>query len=306
MAGSGLLALLDDITALLDDIAVLSKAAAGKTIGITGDDLAVNAHVVVGIDPARELPIVWSVAKGSFKNKLFLIPGALALNFAAPAAITPILMLGGVYLCYEGTEKILHARHSAKEDSRHEKLTAAAIKSPAALQAFEKNKIRGAINTDLILSTEIIAVTLGTVATEPFITQVIVLTGIGAAITVGIYGLVAAIVKLDDLGLHLEKTSGTKMMRALGSGLVQAAPVIMKFLAVAGTAAMLLVGGELILHGIPEAQHALHSFALTLPVGGWGQSAAEMLMATLAGATAGLLAIPVTASARRLYKRLFC
>lgn len=294
MAAGGLLALLDDITTLLDDVAVLSKVAAGKTAGISGDDLAVNSQMLIGIDPKRELPIVWSVAKGSFKNKLFLIPGALALNFALPAAITPILMLGGAYLCYEGMEKTLHFRQTAGDVRHHEALTAAALKSTEALQIFERDKIRGAINTDLILSGEIIAVTLGTVATSPFVTQVIVLSTIGIAITVGIYGLVAGIVKLDDLGLHLVKTRGSslfaKTMRWLGGGLIQAAPKLMKFLAVAGTAAMLLVGGELIIHGIPGTEHFMHG-----PLG--------MVYAVVAGVIIGLCAIPAVKAAKKLYKK---
>lgn len=291
MAGSGLLALLDDITTLLDDVAAFSKVAAGKTAGISGDDLAVNSRVIVGVDPSRELPIVWAVAKGSLKNKAYLIPGALILNFILPAAITPLLMLGGAYLCYEGMEKILHSHGGKKE---HENLTTAAARSPAALYAFEQNKIKGAINTDLILSGEIIAVTLGTVAAQPFLVQVSVLSAIGIVLTVGIYGLVAAIVKLDDLGLHMSKTSGVhgfaKSLRACGRGLVQAAPKLMKFLGIAGTAAMFLVGGELILHGIPGAAEKLHAFGIAA--------------ALVTGIVAGLIAIPAVKAGTVLAARL--
>jgi len=307
MAGSGLLALLDDITTLLDDVAAISKAAAGKTAGISGDDLAVNSHVIVGVDPSRELPIVWAVAKGSFKNKGYLIPGALILNFILPAAITPLLMLGGAYLCYEGMEKTLHSLHGAESGKHHRNLTAAAIKSPQALYEFEKNKIKGAINTDLILSAEIIAVTLGTVAAEPFIVQLSVLGAIGVVLTAGIYGLVAVIVKLDDLGLHLAETPGNgppvKILRALGNGLVQAAPKIMRFLAVAGTAAMLLVGGELILHGIPGAESGVHALAQLVSARGWLQSVAGMAAALITGVAAGLMAIPVLKVMAVLYAR---
>jgi len=218
-----------------------------------------------------------------------------------------LLMLGGAYLCYEGIEKILRSLHGAEGSKRHRNLTSAAIKSPEALYEFEKNKIKGAINTDLILSAEIIAVTLGTVAAEPFIVQVSVLSAIGIAITAGIYGLVAMIVKLDDLGLHLAKISGNgplaKILRVFGNGLVQAAPKIMRFLAVAGTAAMLLVGGELILHGIPGAEHGAHALAPLVSASSWMQSAIGMAAALITGITAGLIAIPVMKVMTVLYAR---
>lgn len=278
MAAGGLLALLDDIAAVLDDVAVMSKVAIKKTAGIAGDDLAVGASTVTGADPARELPVVWAVAKGSFINKLYLVPGALLLNAVAPFLIKPILMAGGVFFCYEGVEKILHAR-SKKDDK---KATAAFVEGEAALLEFEKQKIRSAIKTDLVLSAEIVAVTLGVVASSPFSTQLAVLSAIALLMTVGIYGLVAGIVKLDDLGFHLSKKRSPAAKR-FGILLVQAAPKVMKALSVIGTAAMLLVGGELILHGIPATAHALHE------VSGFVSAAASAIM----GLIIGFIAIPV-------------
>jgi predicted DNA repair protein MutK len=306
MAVGGLLALFDDITTVLDDIAVLSKVAVQKTVSISGDDLAVNSLTVHGVDPKRELPIVWSVAKGSLRNKAILIPSALALNLIAPAAITPILMVGGAYLCYEGVEKILHKARGSKEKKHHEALTAAAAKSAEDLQSFERKKIKGAIKTDLILSAEIIAITLGTVAAAPFMTQLAVLSAIGAAMTFGIYGLVGAIVKLDDVGLHLTKIGAknpvAKGLRVLGRGLVNTAPRIMQGLTVAGTAAMLLVGGGLILHGIPGGEHAIEAFMHTIAATGVGQSLIGMAIEVGAGIAAGLAAIPVVKALPSLMK----
>lgn len=296
MAVTGLLALLDDVTALLDDVAVLSKAAATKTAGISGDDLAVNSHAVIGVDPKRELPVVWAVAKGSFINKLFLIPGALVLNFVAPAAIGPILVLGGIFLCYEGIEKVLH-KPDAADEKNHHALTAAAIQSPEALMAFEQKKIKGAINTDLILSGEIVVISLGVVAAAPFMTQLAVLSAVGVGITVGIYGLVAGIVKLDDLGLAMANAKGDNLVartvRASGNGLVRACPSIMKTIGIVGTAAMLMVGGGLVLHhGLPAVAHAISAFVGTITANGVAQAAIGMAVEAVAGVTAGLLAIP--------------
>lgn len=276
MAAGGLLALLDDIATVLDDVAVMSKVAVKKTAGIAGDDLAVGAGTVVGADPARELPVIWAVAKGSFINKLYLVPGALLLNFIAPFLILPLLMAGGAFLCYEGVEKILHARQTRAGKKNDEKLLQAFEKSPEALLAFEKSKIRAAINTDLILSGEIVAIALGAVAEKPFVTQVGVLSAIAIFMTVGIYGLVAAIVKIDDAGFYLIKRP-QKILRSLGDILVQAAPKIMKALSVIGTAAMILVGGELILHGIPPAEHILHG------AGALMNAAAALLTGLLTG-----------------------
>lgn len=281
MAAGGLLALLDDIATVLDDVAVMSKVAVKKTAGIAGDDLAVGAGTVTGADPTREIPVVWAVAKGSFINKVYLIPGALALNLVAPFLIQPLLMAGGAFLCYEGAEKILHARHTKADKKHDEKLVKAFEKSPQALLDFEKSKIRAAINTDLILSGEIVAVTLGAVAEKSFSTQLGVLCAIGLLMTVGIYGLVAGIVKLDDFGLYLAKRK-RKLVRRLGTGFVHAAPKIMKGLSVVGTAAMILVGGELIVHGIPAAAHILHDAGRFMNIGA----------AAATGLLAGLAAIP--------------
>lgn len=256
MAAGGLLALLDDITALLDDIAVMTKVAAAKAAGITGDDLAVNAEAMIGIDPKRELPIVWRVAKGSFRNKLILIPAALALSAFADFLITPLLMLGAAYLCFEAAEKVLHA---AKPAPRPADAAAAAEKDLAKL---EKQKISGAVQTDFILSAEIVAVTLGIVKDMPLGQQAVVLCLVGVAMTIGVYGLVAGIVKIDDLGMLLSrrKASGTAK---LGRGILRAAPWLMKSLAFAGTAAMFLVGGGIVVHGIP----ALSQWMESLPRG---------------------------------------
>lgn len=252
MAAGGLLALLDDLTSILDDVAALSKVAAQKTAGISGDDLAVNAQMLTGLEARRELPIVWAVAKGSFKNKCYLVPGALFLNWAAAWTITPLLMLGGLYLCFEGAEKILHTRSKKSRKA----LTAAAVKSAEDLLTLEKDKIRQAINTDLILSAEIVAIALSTVAAKPFMTQATVLCVIAIAMTVGVYGLVAGIVKLDDFGLYLSRKK-RRWQKNFGGWLVRATPGMMKIISIVGTAAMFMVGGGILLHGIPGLGHAL-------------------------------------------------
>jgi uncharacterized protein len=264
MAGSSLLILIDDITLLLDDVAAMSKVAAKKTAGVLGDDLALNAQQVSGIRAERELPVVWGVAKGSFKNKLILVPAALALSAFAPWSITPILMVGGAYLCYEGFEKIAHPFLHSKEDEEHQHDLIEAFHNPEIdLEAFEKEKIEGAIRTDFILSAEIIVIALGTVADKDLMTQTMVVSGIAIAITIGVYGIVAAIVKMDDVGLHLlqnapEGKRGAPQ-RTLGQGLLSFAPRLMKILTVVGTAAMFLVGGSILLHGIPDAHHLVES-----------------------------------------------
>ena len=262
MAGSSLLALIDDIATVLDDVALLTQVAAKKTAGVLGDDLALNAQQVAGVKAERELPVVWAVAKGSGVNKMILVPAALAISAIAPWAVTPLLMLGGAFLCYEGFEKLAHKYlHSKAEDeARHAELVHA-LQDPALdLVAFEKEKIRGAVRTDFVLSAEIIVITLGTVATEPFLTQLAVLAGIAVIMTIGVYGLVAGIVKLDDFGMYLSQFSNS-FARKIGTGLVNAAPYLMKFLTVAGTAAMFLVGGGIIVHGIPGLGDAVHAWA---------------------------------------------
>ncbi|MDE1153389.1 MAG: DUF808 domain-containing protein [Micavibrio sp.] len=273
MAAGGLLALLDDITALLDDIAVMTKVAATKTAGITGDDLAVNAEAMVGIDPKRELPIVWRVAKGSFRNKLILVPAALALSAFAEWLITPLLIVGGTFLCFEAAEKVLHAVKPKTADDAHKKdLHKAAVKSADDLVAMEKDKIGKAIKTDFILSAEIVAVSLSAVKDAEFAVQAAVLAAIGIGMTVGVYGLVAGIVKIDDLGMHLAK-SGKAAVAATGRGIIRAAPWFMNTLSVVGTVAMFMVGGGILLHGIPAAEELLHplhgtiKFLVTIAIG---------------------------------------
>ncbi len=283
---SSLLALLDDIATILDDVAVLSKVAAKKTAGVLGDDLALNAQQVSGVAAARELPVVWAVAKGSMLNKLILVPAALAISAFAPWLVTPLLMVGGAFLCYEGFEKLahrfLHAKDDDDESRRAERVLALA--DPAVdLVALERDKIKGAIRTDFILSAEIIAITLGTVATSPFGTQVAVLSTIAIVMTVGVYGLVAGIVKLDDLGLWLSQRPGAAA-QALGRGIVRAAPWLMKALSVAGTAAMFLVGGGILVHGVPALNDAIVG-----AVQGMG-GVAEFLLPTLANAVIGIVA----------------
>ena len=261
MAAGSLLALLDDIATMLDDVSVMTQVAAKKTAGVLGDDLALNAQQVSGVDASRELPVVWTVAKGSFINKLILVPTALAISYFAPWVILPLLMLGGAYLCFEGFEKIVHKfLHGSKEKEKHEAEIKAALQNPKIdLVALEKDKIKGAIRTDFILSAEIIVIALGTVAGTAFSKQVTVVSLIAIIMTVGVYGLVAGIVKLDDLGLHLMLKKGKSIyrqcQRKIGNGLLMFAPKLMRFLSVAGTAAMFLVGGSIIGHGIPALHH---------------------------------------------------
>jgi predicted DNA repair protein MutK len=264
MAGSSLLALIDDIATILDDVAAMSKVAAKKTAGVLGDDLALNAQQVAGVQADRELPVVWAVAKGSMINKAILVPAALAISAFAPWAITPLLMIGGAFLCYEGFEKIAHKLlHSKAEDDQHHKELVEAVSNPAVdMVAMEKDKIKGAVRTDFILSAEIIVIALGTVAHAPFSQQVAVLVGIAVAMTIGVYGLVGAIVKMDDAGLYLStRERAGAAVRSLGRFLLGAAPMLMKFLSVAGTLAMFMVGGGILTHGIPGAHDVIHHAA---------------------------------------------
>ncbi|WP_375740545.1 DUF808 domain-containing protein [Pseudomonas boanensis] len=286
MAGASLLTLIDDIATILDDVSVMTKVAAKKTAGVLGDDLALNAQQVSGVRADRELPVVWAVAKGSLVNKAILVPAALLISAFAPWAVIPLLMIGGAFLCFEGFEKLAHKwLHSAEEDeSAHAALTEALADPQVDMVAMEKDKVKGAIRTDFILSAEIIVITLGTVADAPFGTQVAVLAGIAAIMTVGVYGLVAGIVKLDDLGFYLSgKTSAAA--QAIGHGILAAAPWMMKGLSVLGTAAMFLVGGSIILHGIPAAHHLLEPvLAAAGPVAGVVQVLIDGLVGILAGA----------------------
>jgi hypothetical protein len=278
MAAVGLLALLDDIASILDDVAVLTKVTARKTAGVLGDDLALNAQQVTGVQASRELPVVWAVAKGSFVNKAILVPAALLISALAPWAITPLLMIGGAFLCYEGFEKIAHRLlHSRDERAAERAAHAQAVADPGVdLVAVERAKIKGAIRTDFILSAEIVVIALGIIAEAPLITRIAVLVTIAILMTVGVYGLVAGIVKLDDAGLYLQGRAGEGMMvraqRALGRALLAGAPWLMKFLSVAGTAAMFLVGGGILAHGFVPLGHLVEragsfAFAGNLVVG---------------------------------------
>ena len=253
MATTGLLALLDDITALLDDVALYSKIAAKKSAGVLGDDLALNAQQVSGVEARRELPVVWAVARGSFLNKLIIVPAALVLSEFLPGLVTPLLMLGGLYLCYEGAEKVAHHwwGKGAEASAHREGLVAAARESDEALLAAEKAQVKGAIRTDFVLSAEIIVIALGTVQSIALLPRAVVLSVVAIIATVGVYGLVAAIVKLDDLGLALTKGDRPSIAQTLGRGILAFAPWLMRSLAVFGTVAMFLVGGGILLHGIP-------------------------------------------------------
>ncbi|MBH3427685.1 DUF808 domain-containing protein [Pseudomonas alkylphenolica] len=262
MAGSSLLVLIDDIATVLDDVSVMTKVAAKKTAGVLGDDLALNAQQVTGVRAEREIPVVWAVAKGSFLNKLILVPAALLISAFIPWAVTPLLMVGGAFLCFEGFEKLAHKfLHNKEEEQAEHTAHVEAVADPAVdLVAYEQTKIKGAIRTDFILSAEIIAITLGTVADAPLTQQIIVLSGIAIVMTIGVYGLVAGIVKLDDLGLWLtQKTS--RAAQALGNGILRAAPYMMKSLSVIGTAAMFLVGGGILVHGVAPLHHAIEAFS---------------------------------------------
>jgi predicted DNA repair protein MutK len=296
---SSLLLLLDDIATVLDDVATMTKVAVKKTAGVLGDDLALNAKQVTGVQPARELAVVWRVARGSAINKAILVPAALALSWLTPWAVTPLLIAGGAYLCYEGAEKILHRiRHrAAAGNDGHAHAADADASRPARAgdsaasdsAALESQKITGAIRTDFILSAEIIVITLGVVAGRPFLTQLVVLLAISAAMTVGVYGLVAAIVKLDDAG-SLLAIRREPFLAAVGRGILAAAPWMMRGLSVAGTAAMFLVGGGIIAHGIPAIHQALHDLTVWLFAGGHGPSPWETPLATAANAIVGLTA----------------
>lgn len=297
MPASSLFTLIDDIASVLDDVALMTKVAAKKTAGVLGDDLALNAEQVTGVATDRELPVVWTVAKGSAKNKLVIVPAALALSALAPWAVIPLLMLGGLFLCYEGFEKVTHKLFHREDDEQHHGELVEALANPAVdMVEFEKERIRGAIRTDIILSAEIIVITLGTVADKPFGTQVAVLCLIAAAMTVGVYGFVAAIVKLDDAGLALGK-SGNAGARALGGLILRAAPWLMKGLSLAGTAAMFLVGGGILEHGIPPLHHLTEDLAARSGSLGW---LVPSLIDAGIGIVAGGLALLVVSLVQRL------
>ena len=287
---TSLLALLDDIATVLDDVSVMTKVAAKKTAGVLGDDLAVNAEQVSGVRAARELPVVWAVAKGSLVNKAILVPAALILSVLAPWAITPVLMLGGGFLCFEGMEKVAHKLMPDEHATTQSADTETAPLDPAVdLAALEAAKIKGAVRTDFILSAEIIVISLGTVASASLGTQIGVLCAIAAIMTVGVYGLVAGIVKLDDLGLALSQRSGS-VLPALGRGILAFAPRLMKFLSIAGTIAMFLVGGGIIAHGFPALHHLQESLQ-AMVAGGLPSTLVGLLYTGVIGMLTGALLV---------------
>jgi len=300
---SSFFALFDDIATLLDDVAAMTKVATRKTAGVLGDDLALNAQQVSGVNPDRELPVVWAVAKGSAVNKLILVPAALAISVFLPWLITPLLMLGGAFLCFEGFEKIAHKwLHSRAEVAAHQAELAQAVANPAVdLVAFEKDKIKGAIRTDFILSAEIVVISLGTVAAASLLQKVGVLVGISVIMTVGVYGLVAGIVKLDDAGLALSRR-GSAAARALGRGLLVVAPKLMKTLSIVGTAAMFMVGGGILTHGIPALHHAI--IGISVAAGSFLGAILPTLLDALVGVVAGGLVLLLVMAGKRLWQAL--
>ena len=300
---SSLLILLDDIATILDDVAVMSKMAAKKTAGVLGDDLALNAQQVSGVRTDRELPVVWAVAKGSFVNKLILVPAALLISVVAPWLITPLLMIGGLFLCYEGVEKVLHSLHHKKaktEEEASQELTA--IETDMA--TFEKDKVKGAIRTDFILSAEIVVISLGTVATATFSTKVMVLSVIAILMTVGVYGFVAMIVKIDDLGLYLTQQASS-FKQSIGRGLLAFAPKLMKTLTIVGTIAMFLVGGGIISHGVPLLHHFTEGsvdYAEHIPtVGSIVGALTPTLINLVIGFVAGLIVLAIVSLIKKVW-----
>ena len=295
MAGASLLTLLDDIATLLDDVAVLTKASAKKTAGVLGDDLALNAQQVAGVKANRELPVVWAVAKGSLLNKLVLVPAALLISWFLPWLVVPLMMLGGAYLCYEGFEKVVHKlfHRDAKPDAQAR--AQAVLASGETPQEMEKTKIRGAVRTDFILSAEIIVLSLAVVASEPLLTRATTLSVVALLVTIVIYGLVAAIVKMDDAGLWMDKRPGV-LVPAIGRALVYIAPWLMKALGIIGTIAMFLVGGGIFVHNIDALHHVLDVLA------GRGVPAflADMLASLAAGLVVGAVVYALVSVAGRL------
>ena len=295
MAGASLLALLDDIATLMDDVSVMTKVAARKTAGVLGDDLAVNAEKVTGVAAERELPVVFAVFRGSLVNKAILVPAALLIATVAPWLITPLLIAGGLFLCFEGFEKVWHSLHHSREEKRQqaEELRRQLEAPGADPLALEKKRIRGAVRTDMILSAEIIVITLGIVGDATLAVRAVVLATVALAMTIGVYGLVALIVKMDDAGLHLYQRDGdgvvASMLRGLGRGLLALAPRFMSLLTVVGTLAMFLVGGGILVHGIPALHHVSEAFAHTIATARDGVLSTLLLQvfAALAGLVAG-------------------
>lgn len=298
MAGASLLTLMDDVTTLLDDIAMMTKTTTQKTAGVLGDDLALNAQQVTGVRADRELPVVWEVAKGSLKNKALLVPGAMLISTFTPWAITPILLLGGAYLCLEGFEKVAHkylpheGDHDANVDAK-----AVAGKTPAEI---EKLKIKGAIKTDFVLSIEILSIALGAVQGASLLNQFLVLSLVAFLVTVGVYGLVAAIVRLDDVGLYLERKRSA-FAKAVGRKIILSAPILMKTLTFVGTLAMFLVGGGILTHSIPlltDAMHVVeHSVSVVPSIGKALGVAVPLLAEAVTGFIAGGLVLTIVKAA---------
>jgi predicted DNA repair protein MutK len=310
MPAANLLALIDDIALLLDDVTVMSKIAAKKTAGVLGDDLALNAEQVTGVEPTREIPVVWAVAKGSAVNKVILVPAALGISAVAHFLILPLLVVGGTFLCYEGFEKVAHklfGEHKTEDKKAHEKLVEAVANPAVDMVDFEKAKIKGAVRTDFILSAEIIVISLGTVAEKPLLEQLLVLLVISVAMTIGVYGLVAGIVKLDDAGMWLSGKSGggagAKLQRALGRGVLAFAPLLMKFLSLAGTTAMFLVGGGIVVHAIGPVHKWLEATETALessPGGGLWSALLEAAVGGGIGLVVGALALGIVTLAKKL------
>ncbi|MHA7589526.1 DUF808 domain-containing protein [Vibrio harveyi] len=298
MAGASLLTLLDDIAAVLDDVALMSKMAAKKTAGVLGDDLALNAQQVSGVASEREIPVVWAVAKGSFKNKLILVPSALLISAFIPWLIMPLLLIGGLFLCFEGAEKILEKLfpHAHQHEEKKEELN-----TGESVEEYEKRKVAGAIRTDFILSAEIIVIALGTVTGSSIVTQILVVSLIAVLMTIGVYGLVAGIVKLDDLGFYLERTSNGEGLKAkLGGALVAFAPKLMKVLAVVGTAAMFLVGGGIVVHNVPAIHHLIEPIIMDFR----GHTIATAIVPTLLNGVIGVIAGLVVVAAWTLVEKV--
>lgn len=296
MPGASLLTLLDDIATVLDDVALMTKVAAKKTAGVLGDDLALNAEQVSGVRADRELPVVWAVAKGSLMNKVILVPVALLLSALAPWSITPLLMIGGAYLCFEGVEKLAHKflHNEAEDEAHHRELIDAISHEEVDMVKFEKDKIKGAIRTDFVLSGEIIIITLGTVAASLFTTRVAVLVGVSLIMTVGVYGFVALIVKLDDMGFYLQRNQDPSWLRRvqhqLGNGLVAFAPRLMKALTVIGTAAMFLVGGGILSHGVHAVSEFSTQVAQSAGTIAWVGAVLQAIVPSLIDAVFGMIA----------------
>jgi len=304
MAGSSFFALFDDIATILDDVSVMTKVAAKKTAGVLGDDLALNAQQVTGVSVNRELPVVWAVFKGSLRNKCILVPAALLISAFAPWAVTPLLMVGGAFLCFEGAEKLIHRflPHDSTPAGNHEARAHALQDERVDMVAFEREKIKGAVRTDFILSAEIIAITLGAVAGADFVRQALVVTTIALAMTVGVYGLVAGIVRLDDLGLHL-RSKPSAVARGLGNVIVRAAPYLMKTLSVVGTAAMFMVGGAILTHGIAPVHHAIEHLSELASTAGWVRAVISTILNALFGVAAGAALVGVLTGIKRVFKR---